>query len=115
MESVFALALCVGPEPSEDGLCVRSRLHSYLFDSGMVFEQLIPNVSGCRQQDASVVMMEDCNDSHIPQRLLVKCDPPKRPVADDFGGQTTEPHARNRLGSHHSRQLLNQPPNAVVF
>src|SRR5229473_2070988 len=87
MKCVFALAFRFRPQTPEDRFDIGSRLGSPLLDLGLVFEQLIPDVPGSRQQNTSVVVVEDRDYPCVPERLRVERDPPQRPVANHFRWQ----------------------------
>ena len=115
VESLFPLAFGFRPQPPEDRFDRTARLGSHLLDCGPFFQQAIPNMSGCGQQDAAVIVMKDRQDLHVAGRLVVECDAPQRPVTNDLGWQMRKAHAGNRLGNDDTGQLLYKPTNSGIL
>jgi hypothetical protein len=87
VERVFTLAFRFGSETAEDRFDFAARLRSQLFNFRPVFHQAVPNVPGGWHEAAPIVVVEDRDNLHLPERLVVKGDPPERPVTNNLCGQ----------------------------
>jgi hypothetical protein len=86
VECVFALAFRFRSQTPEYRFDVAARLRSHLFNFRPIFHQPVPNVPSGWHEIASIVVVEDGDDLHFPERLVVEGDAPQRPVADDLDG-----------------------------